>query len=237
MRYLILLIFISCNAEEKKEIVSSPVEYKSTLADSVSIALDTLQMGIADLKELSDFAKAAQAKIARLEREKRQTEKEIEVYPMSVNPEYQKDDRDKIIADLRKKVSDYENEIAGLKNQLYREQVKVDKVPNKIEVEKPNEKSLIVSLSGPMENGASVWIMEASRKAKKIMKGYYNCQVKDLNDLGAKEAKRYKDVYFFNDIPEGKYLIKVCALYGDWVEIKRKDERQTVAMKVAPPIQ
>jgi len=69
------------------------------------------------------------------------------------------------------------------------------------------------------------------------MKGYYNCQLKDLNSLGAVQAKSYKGVYFFNDVPVGKYLIKVCALYGDWVEVKRKDEHQTVAMKVAPPIQ
>ena len=69
------------------------------------------------------------------------------------------------------------------------------------------------------------------------MKGYYNCQVKDLNSLGAIQAKFYQGVYFFNDVPTGKYLIKVCALYGDWVEVKRKDGYQTVAMKVAPPIQ
>ena len=90
---------------------------------------------------------------------------------------------------------------------------------------------------GALEQGASVWIMESNRKSKRIMKGYYNCQVKDLNSLGAVQAKFYKGTYFFNDVPEGKYLIKVCALYGDWVEVKRKDEYQTVAMKVAPPIQ
>jgi len=110
-------------------------------------------------------------------------------------------------------------------------------VPNKIEPEKPNDKSLVISLSGMLEQGASVWIMESNRKSKKIMKGYYNCQIKDLNLLGAVQAKFYQGVYFFNHVPEGKYLIKVCALYGDWVEVKRKDGYQTVAMKVAPPIQ
>ena len=237
MRYLILLIFVACNSsmETKEVVMASP---NTSLADSVSIALDTLQMGIADLKELSDFAKNAQAKIKRLESEKKATEHQIEVYPMALSSEnYVSDDRDRIIAELRKKVYDYENQIAALKSELYRTEVKTDKVPNKIEVEKPNDKSLVITLSGALEQGASVWIMESNRKSKKIMKGYYNCQLKDLNSLGAIQAKQYKGTYFFNDVPVGKYLIKVCALYGDWVEVKRKDEHQTVAMKVAPPIQ
>ena len=237
MRYLILLIFISCNSsmETKEVVMASP---NNSLSDSVGIALDSLKMSIVDLSELSDFAKEAQAKIKRLEKEKQATEKEIEVYPMAMMSEdYKKDDRDRVIAELRKKVYDYENQIASLKNQLYREQVKVDRVPNKIEIEKPNDKSLVITLMGSLEQGASVWIMESNRKSKKIMKGYYNCQVKDLNSLGAIQAKFYHGVYFFNDVPTGKYLIKVCALYGDWVEVKRKDGYQTVAMKVAPPIQ
>jgi len=237
MRYLILLIFISCNSsmETKEPVMTSP---NNSLSDSVGIALDSLKMSIVDLSELSDFAKDAQAKIKRLEKEKQATEKEIEVYPMAMmSDDYKSDDRDKIIAELRKKVYDYENQIAVLKNQLFREQVKVDRVPNKIEIEKPNDKSLIITLSGVLEQGASVWIMESNRKSKRIMKGYYNCQVKDLNSLGAIQARFYHGVYFFNDVPTGKYLIKVCALYGDWVEVKRKDGYQTVAMKVAPPIQ
>src|SRR6187402_2506053 len=143
MKYIWLLIFIACNSSmETKEVLMA--EPNNTLSDSVSIALDSLKMSIVDLSELSDFAKAAQAKIKRLENEKRATEREIEVYPISINnDDYKKDDRDRIIADLRKKVYDYENQIASLKNQLSRE-VKVDRVPNKIEPEKPNDKSLVI---------------------------------------------------------------------------------------------
>jgi chaperonin cofactor prefoldin len=221
--------------ENKEVVMASP---NNSLYDSVGIALDSLKMSIVDLSELSDFAKDAQSKIKSLEKKIQATEKEIEVYPMAMMSEdYKTDDRDKVIAELRKKVYDYENQIAVLKNQLFREPVKVDRVPNKIEIEKPNDKSLVISLSGMLEQGASVWIMESNRKSKKIMKGYYNCQLKDLNSFGAIQAKFYQGVYFFNDVPEGKYLIKVCALYGDWVEVKRKDGYQTVAMKVAPPIQ
>ena len=239
MRYLILLIFISCNSsmETREPVMASP---NNSLSDSVGIALDSLKMSIVDLSELSDFAKEAQAKIKRLEKEKQATEKEIEVYPMAMmSDDYHKDDRDRVIAELRKKVYQYETEIASLKNQLYREQVKVDRVPNK-EVEKPNDSSLVIALDGT-EKGATVWIVPYNRKTKKeierTLKGYYNCQLKDLNSMDARQAKFYNGLYFFNDVEKGKYLIKVCALYGDYMVFKREEKYQLVAMKISPPIQ
>jgi len=233
-KYLPILLLWACNSASEK---ASPIIVSSQpLTDSISLIVDSLKEWSENISDISSYAIQAQAKIKRLESEKKATEHQIEVYPMALSSEnYVSDDRDRIIAELRKKVYDYENQIAALKSELYRTEVKV--VPNKIEVEKPNDKSLVITLSGALEQGASVWIMESNRKSKKIMKGYYNCQLKDLNSLGAIQAKSYKGVYFFNDVPVGKYLIKVCALYGDWVEVKRKDEHQTVAMKVAPPIQ
>ena len=235
-KYLPILLLWACNSASEK---ANPIIVSSQpLTDSISLIVDSLKEWSENISDISSYAIQAQAKIKRLESEKKATEHQIEVYPMALSSEnYVSDDRDRIIAELRKKVYDYENQIAALKSELYRTEVKTDKVPNKIEVEKPNDKSLIITLSGTLEQGASVWIMESNRKSKKIMKGYYNCQLKDLNSLGAIQAKSYKGVYFFNDVPVGKYLIKVCALYGDWVEVKRKDEHQTVAMKVAPPIQ
>jgi chromosome segregation ATPase len=236
-KYLPILLLWACNSSSEKEIPSTTISNKP-LSDSISLIVDSLKEWTENISDISSYAIQAQAKIKRLESEKKATEHQIEVYPMALSSEnYVSDDRDRIIAELRKKVYDYENQIAALKSELYRTEVKVDRVPNKIEVEKPNDKSLIITLSGTLEQGASVWIMESNRKSKKIMKGYYNCQLKDLNSLGAIQAKQYKGTYFFNDVPVGKYLIKVCALYGDWVEVKRKDEHQTVAMKVAPPIQ
>src|SRR6187402_2589999 len=235
-KYLPILLLWACNSSSEK--ASTIVVSEQPLNDSISLIVDSLKEWSENISDISSYAIKAQARIKQLEKEKQATEKEIEVYPMAMMSEdYKTDDRDRVIAELRKKVYDYENQIASLKNQLFREQVKVDRVPNKIEIEKPNDKSLVITLMGALEQGASVWIMESNRKSKKIMKGYYNCQVKDLNSLGAIQAKFYHGVYFFNDVPEGKYLIKVCALYGDWVEVKRKDGYQTVAMKVAPPIQ
>ena len=87
------------------------------------------------------------------------------------------------------------------------------------------------------ETGVSVWIMPYNKQSKKLMKEYGNCQTKDLNLLEAKEANYYNGVYFFNDVSPGKYLIKVCALYGNCVVFKREEKFQTVKMLMSPPIQ
>jgi len=55
--------------------------------------------------------------------------------------------------------------------------------------------------------------------------------------LDAKEASYYKGQYFFNDIEPGEYLIKVCALYGNWMVINKKDYKQEIEMLMSPPIQ
>src|SRR6188768_2114770 len=208
-KYLPIFLLFACNSSSEK--ASEIIVSNQPLSDSISLIVDSLKEWTQDISDISNYAIKAQARIKQLEKEKQATEKEIEVYPMAMMSEdYKSDDRDRVIAELRKKVYQYETEIASLKNQLFREQVKVDRVPNKIEIEKPNDKSLVISLEGT-EAGASVWIMESNRKSKKVMKGYYNCQMKDLNSLGATQAKFYQGVYFFNDVPTGKYLIKVCA--------------------------
>ena len=236
-KYLPIFLLFACNSSSEK--ASEIIVSSQPLSDSISLIVDSLKEWTQDISDISSYAIKAQARIKQLEKEKGNIEDLINntVPSVAYSQNYQSDDKDRIIQDLRERLRAKENEIATLKNQLFRSEVKVDIVPNKIEIEKPNDKSLVISLSGMLEQGASVWIMESNRKSKKIMKGYYNCQLKDLNSLGAIQAKFYKGTYFFNDVPEGKYLIKVCALYGDWVEIKRKDEHQTVAMKVAPPIQ
>ncbi len=236
MRYLILLLFVACNSEQKKEI-QIPIA-SNLFSDSLLTTLDSLRVSIGDFSEVADYAKEAKSRIVKLEKERDSLKLKKEEPRMFASLYREKDE-----SGLMKLLEEKDREIASLKNKLRADSLyhaRVDRVqdrPIEIKPEKPNDNSLVITLTGVVEQGASVWIMESNRKAKKIMKGYYNCQVKDLNSLGAKEAKRYKDVYFFNDIPTGKYLIKVCALYGDWVEIKRKDEHQTVAMKVAPPIQ
>jgi len=240
--YLIPILLAACNHGN----MSMPIEARAdtTSVDSLSLVVDSTNADFKDLyAEFSETVDQVTAKINNLTKARDEaSQRIIERHPASVDAMmYQSDDGE--LYALRQKVKEYENEITRLKYRLYRDSVSLAMAGKKstpqydiVEPEKPNDKSLVVTLSGS-EPGASVWIMESNRKSKKIMKGYYNCQVKDLNSLGAIQAKFYHGVYFFNDVPTGKYLIKVCALYGDWVEVKRKDGYQTVAMKVAPPIQ
>lgn len=52
-----------------------------------------------------------------------------------------------------------------------------------------------------------------------------------------KVAKLYKGIYFFKNVPPGKYLIKVCYYYGNYKLINKVNGQQTVTLEVSPPIQ
>ena len=248
MKYICLLILVSCNYSNHDKAIIKKVH--SSFIDSVSKVVDSFSMAVADFKEVSDFAKKAQAKIKDLESKKKDAEIEIREQPSYSNAlrsEYEpSDDKDRRIYELTQKVREYEREIAKLKNRLFYDSVghiskNYDIVPNE---EKPNDKSLIVTLDNKMrgdgdisEQGVSVWIMKYNKEAKKAFKGYDNCSQKDLNSLQAKEANYYRGQYFFNDVEPGKYLIKVCALYGNWMVINKKDYKQEIKMLMSPPIQ
>ena len=120
-------------------------------------------------------------------------------------------------------------------------------MPDYIEYDqvKPNDKSLVIELDKRIkgdgdisDQGISVYIMKYTREVKKKFKEYGNCALSDINSVEAKQAYYYGGLYFFNDVPPGKYLIKVCALYGNWIVINReKETEQKIKMQVSPPIQ
>jgi len=250
MKYIWLLILISCNSSSDKMIVNKQVH--SSFIDSVSKVVDSFSMAVADFKEVADFAKGAQARIKELENKKQFVESQVQNEPvylsMMKSEDYKPtDDKDKEIYRLTQKIREYEREISKLKNRLFYDsmmrvgKIEYDQVPNE---EKPNDKSLVITLNKKLrgdgdisEQGVSVWIMKYTKKAKKLFKGYESCQQKDLNLLDAKEANYYRGQYFFNDIEPGEYLIKVCALYGNWMVINKKDYKQEIEILMSPPIQ
>ena len=245
MRYLILLIFISCNSEMERKETAHPINVE--IVDSMSVAFDSLKDDLKSFYQVSDYAQAAQLRIKQLEKDKNKVEEQVKdpVY-LDALQYLPSDEKDKKIYELTQKVMAYEREISKLKNRLFYDSVarvskNYDIVPNE---EKPNDKSLVITLNKTLrgdgeisEQGVSVWIMKYNKRSKKIFKGYDNCQQKDLNLLDAKEASYYKGQYFFNDIEPGEYLIKVCALYGNWMVINKKDYKQEIKMLMSPPIQ
>ena len=247
-KYLPILLLWACNSSYEK---ANPIIISNKpINDSLSLIVDSLKEWTEDISSVSSYAINAQARIKQLESEKKQVQFEIGEQPtslaMQANDYKPSDDKDKRIYELTQKLRAYEREIAVLKNRLFYDSMgKVSKnydvVPNE---EKPNDKSLVVILNKKLrgdgdisEQGVSVWIMKYTKKAKKAFKGYDNCQQKDLNLLDAKEASYYRGQYFFNDIEPGEYLIKVCALYGNWMVINKKDYKQEIEMLMSPPIQ
>ena len=240
---ILFILLWSCNSEEAR-----PVEVAETVSfDSLMVNADSAN------QELRDFKVSLAQTVSQI---KELNSRKGEVFnKISSNPVYMDAlTFDRVIDtgdynELRNKLREYETEIARLKKKIYTDSVyhsKVDRVPNSVtyEPEKPNDKSLIIELDRKLrgdgdisEQGVSVWIMKYTKKAKKLFKGYDNCQSKDLNLLDAKEASYYRGQYFFNDIEPGEYLIKVCALYGNWMVINKRDYKQEIEMLMSPPIQ
>ena len=245
-----LLVFVACNSSSEK---ASPVAVNNKpLTDSISLIVDSLKEWTEDISSVSNYAIKAQARIKQLEERKSIVESQVQNEPvylaMMRSEDYKPtDDKDKEIYRLTQKIKDYEREISKLKNRLFYDsmervgRIEYDRVPNE---EKPNDKSLVITLNKKLrgdgdisETGVSVWIMKYTKKAKKLFKGYESCQQKDLNLLDAKEANYYRGQYFFNDIEPGEYLVKVCALYGNWMVINKRDYKQEIEILMSPPIQ
>src|SRR5678815_5363137 len=92
MKYLWLLIFISCNSSEpkQKELITTGVQISVT--DSVGIALDSLKESLGNISAISDYAIKAQAKIDNLTKENK-LHKELDNQPTKyikahTNPKY-----------------------------------------------------------------------------------------------------------------------------------------------------
>lgn len=241
MRYFILIFLIACNSDR------STSEYnKSTAIDSLIAASDSTNDFLREFDTtLSNTIDQVKSQIAKLSKEKEAAEvqiKEVPVYHDAIQYE-PSDDKDKRIYELTMKVLAYEREIARLKRQINdsSDVGKVDEVPNE---EKPNDKSLVVTLDRRLrdetelsEQGVTVYIMPFGKRSKKLMNYDIGCNLKEIGSLDAKQASYYKGQYFFNDVAPGKYLIKVCAYYGNYKVIRRENSYQTVAMQMSPPIQ
>jgi hypothetical protein len=255
MKYLILiLVLASCGQSEKAYTINVP-QIKNDIIDSVLLTSDSIRDAFADLPEYINNIKS---RINKLEKENSLLKADftytadssyspkIEMLSYAAPKERNYDN------DLLNRLRYLEAENARLKKRIYQDSMyhvrteKVDRVPDEVmpEQEKPNDKSLVITLDKQLkgdgdisEEGVSVWIIPYNKQSKKAFKEYGNCQTKDLNSLDAKEASYYNGVYFFNDIEPGKYLIKVCALYGNCVVFKREEKFQTVKMLMSPPIQ
>ena len=242
MRILFLLVvFASCNSDRTAYKVEEVFN-----SDSLLNMADSTNEGLRDvLSDLYVTKKQVQAQIAKFSQENKSLSKTVYYdQPTALSYEYSPtDEKDRQIRDLIAELAALKKENTRLKK-IIADTASISKNYDIVPEEKPNDKSLVITLNKRIrgdgeisENGVSVWIMKYTKKAKKAFKGYDNCQQKDLNLLDAKEANYYKGQYFFNDIEPGEYLIKVCALYGNWVKINKEDRKQEIEILMSPPIQ
>jgi hypothetical protein len=246
--FITAAIFMSCNSNS----IERSYEHKS--ADSLIAKADSINEKIASIDSFAMIVYSIKNKINRLEKEKLELQSQVNqatvYYPEIKKEDYVYDDRDSRIKNLSALISQYEKEINSLKRKLVMDSVYHSRTEthnierNETLIEKPNDNSLIVELDRKMRNnqeiplqGIDVFIIPYSKKIKKLMQYDIYCEMRDIKSMNARQAGYYEGNYFFNDIPPGKYLIKVCYYYGGYKLIERVSGYQVVAMKVAPPIQ
>lgn len=122
----------------------------------------------------------------------------------------------------------------------------------------PDENSLILNLNIkfvskiPVESPSplvlpenlSIYLIPDSDGNQKVIRDNKEyelfCNENRLRKIkGVKMAVYYKKEknYFFNNVPEGKYLIKICSYYGNYKMVSKGKGRQIISMLVSPPLQ
>jgi len=235
MRYLILILFVSCNQYKAK-----PVFVPS---DSATRVVSSLTDSLKELNDnLGDYVDQVKAKISKLEKENAS---------LRVNPSYmtyRADSSVKLLAmdyyptetGLLKRLRELENENARLKRRIYTDSMyyaRIDKVPNEPVELKPDDSSLIIK---PVPNvNMDIYLIPYPKKEKKIkplLTYEYSCDVALINKLGGRISDKYKGQYFFNDVPPGKYLVKLCTYVGNYMVFERTSEKQVITLATSPPI-
>lgn len=250
---IVCIFFMSCNNEKATPIVVNNLE--SAERDSMLSKADSTNEGLKDvLSDLYETKQQVRANINKLKKEneilRMNVDQPVAMY-MDKKEDYRDDDKDKTISDLRNELMAYKAENVRLRNKLYSDSVFMSK-QNKINtdkveepIDKPGQNSLVITLNRRMrgdgdisETGVNLYIMPFNKQSKKLMNYTISCDMSKITSLEARQANYYNGQYFFNDVKPGKYLIKVCAYYGNYMVIKREKEGfQMVAMQISPPIQ
>lgn len=235
----ILMIYLgSCGYHKQndnpKSIKTDSISKESLdLRDSLSASIDALD----SLKPMVEQIKKQLIASERLKEIYQSQEAEIRYKPIVDSS---------ALASLRAKLNSANNEIARLNGELasarYRPVVRSNKDSYATfvqpAIETPDENSIIVSLDGrskkgdiPTEN-MTIYLVPYNKRTKDLMSYDSSC-----SDLFAVTAKYYNGIYFFNNVVEGRYIIKICTYMGNYKLIKKQDGKQSITMLVSPPIQ
>lgn len=246
--FIIAIIIASCNAEKREVISEEPIPEIESIDSLVELA-DSLRVKSEFVDSItpliSESIKDLHGQLMYANEQKQLLEDQLDrgQYVKAMWSEPKKDDT--IVASLINKVRKYEKEIADLRRRIYIDSILHSKYIGKsidktIINDKPGLNSLLVELDadGANTDRVGVYLIPYSSKAKrKLMQYEVGCDYKNITELQGKPAGYYNGVYFFNDVEEGKYIIKVCTYYGNYKVIKRLEGEQLVRMQLAPPVQ
>lgn len=235
MRYLLFLIVLAgCN--DGKE--TTPV----ILPDSLYLNADTLTTKLMYLDSVSKLTVFNLThKIEKLKKER-----DTLIHTGAVVYKYVDgaDTKNFFIEDLKQRLREKDNEIASLKNQLndiYKptEKQSTKSVPSKTfiqsEIITPDENSLVVELDTGNLNiqGAELYLIPFKGNKAKMNYDMY-CD-NSINQF--RKADNYDNFYFFNSVPRGKYIVKICYYYGGYKVVNKGIGKETITMQLSPPLQ
>jgi len=230
---LVVLAFASCNSNME---TAAPIAVKAD--SSLQLMIDSISLNVDSIGTMTE---SVQNKVARLEKERAALIKELgdNEPQLKYAPS-----RDVMISskepDYSSRIAELEREVASLRRRIatdssYIARINKTGTPIEYEIEKPNQNSLIVQ---PVpSNNIDIYLIPYSKKAKKKLMVYEaSCDLSLINELGGKLSSNYKGQHFFNDVPEGKYIVKLCTYFGNYLVIERTNEKQIIALQTSPPI-
>lgn len=208
------------------------------------------------IKYLTDIREDYSKKINVLESENKYFGKSIQ------NKDKQINELKKIVSISDATIRDLKVYLKKLNDKVSEDSLKIISIQNKFErVKKDYELKKIdineETISGPdnlllnlivdskrstikSPKNLNIYLLPANdMKAIKEFIGYeINCNESAMEKIpNYKVAKYYKGIYFFKNVPPGKYLIKVCYYYGNYKIFTKVSGQQTLTLEIAPPIQ
>lgn len=236
----IAILFVSpWNRSSRQEVSSVPVD---SLSDQTLELRDSLAASIDSLKMLKpEVARAVRQLKEYKEQVKQYEQQEADIVIKKVV------DSSALMA-LRNKLNSANNEIARLSGELasvrYKPGIRTGAKEGYTSfvqpaVETPDENSIVITLDGRSKKGdipttgLTIYLIPYRKKAPRELMVYDS----SCNELFATAAQYYNGVYFFNNVPNGKYLIKICTYLGNYKLIKKDRGKYNVTMQVSPPIQ
>ncbi|HMC98741.1 MAG TPA: hypothetical protein VKH37_01265, partial [Ferruginibacter sp.] len=170
------------------------------------------------------------------------------------------DTQKKQIADLTRQLNDYKMQLERsqenykkLQDEYYAYRLKypVQFIPEKgsITETKPDNNALILNLSFGRANSVAskvpgdmtIYLIPAKGNGRIIRESSLyeiHCDEPSIKKAsGVRTANFYNGNYFFNSVPKGRYLVKICSYYGNFQMVSKDDGVKTVSMQVSPPTQ